>query len=79
MTNKPSRRQIVESLQNGDRDPVDDADRVDSESGLQAVELVHLACNGSVTLHYNYYTAYEGTEAGGVYEFNIMEEYDGGE
>lgn len=72
MNDKPSRRQIVESLRNGDRDPFGDADRIDDLENFDA-EAIHLARNGSVALQFSLRSAYEGTTAGQVIEFDIME------
>jgi hypothetical protein len=70
----PTRQQIITALQNGDRDPISDADDVESVGGLQGVEAVHDASDGLVTLHYSYYTSYESD--GGSYEdeFDIFDE-----
>lgn len=73
---KPSRQQIVESLRNGDRDPMGDADRIDDLEAFEA-EAVHLARNGSITIQFSYDSTYEGTTAGGVYDFDLLEENDG--
>lgn len=75
MVAKASRQQIVESLQNGDRDPFGDADSIDDLENFDA-QAVHLARNGSVILQFSLRTAYEGTTSGQVIEFDITEDYD---
>lgn len=69
----PSRNEVIEALRNGDRDPVDDADDVSAIGGAQGVELTHQASNGTVILHYNYYTAYEANTTGQTDEFDFFD------
>jgi hypothetical protein len=69
---RPPRRHIVRDLLNGDRDAIADADDVGTRDPFD-VEAIHKARDGSITLRFDYYTAYEGTEAGQVIEFDIME------
>lgn len=76
----PTRREIAESIRNGDRHAVGDADRFqNSKDHPEKFEAVHLASNGSITIVYEAVGGTECTTGGGVYDFDITEEYDGGE
>jgi len=70
-----TRHEIVEQLRNGDRDFIEDADKIESRD--EDCEAVHLARDGSITIRFTYYTAYEGTEAGQVIEFDLLDPDDG--
>lgn len=74
-TSKPSRKQIVESLQNGDRHVLQDADEL-NHTGAFNVEAVHYGQNGSVVVQFNYDSAYENTVSGGVYDLDLLDEND---
>jgi hypothetical protein len=69
----PTRQQIITALQNGDRDPISDADHVESVNGLQAVEAIHDASDGTVTLHYSHYTSYESDGESFEVEIDIFD------
>jgi len=71
-----TRSELVALLQNEDRHPVDDADKVKVGEDWKTVHLIHLARDGSVELKYEYSTALEGTESGCVYEFDFFEGKD---
>jgi len=51
---------IVQARRSGDRDPVDDADDITMNDGLQSIELHHRSPDGegAVVLSYEEYTQY---------------------
>ena len=71
----PTRQQMVESLQNGDRHVLRDADEL-NDTGAFNGEAIHRGRNGSVVVQFNYDSAYECTEADGVYGFDLLEDND---
>lgn len=71
----PTRQQIVESLQNGDRHFLRDADEL-NDTGAFNGEAIHHGRNGSVVVQFNYDSAYECTESGGVYNFDLIGDED---
>ena len=61
----PTTEEIIEQLQDRERDPVDDADKMRSEEA--DVEIFHDAADGHVILRYRLYLGWEmDSEIGGL-------------
>ena len=66
-------REIIHALRSGDRDPVDDADDITMNDGLQSVELHHRSPDGesAVILTYGEYAQYRRDPDTPTHEFDI--------
>lgn len=64
---------IIHSLVHGDRDPVEDADDITMNDGLQSVELQHHSPDGesAVILTYGEYAQYRRDPDTSTHEFDI--------
>jgi hypothetical protein len=73
MSNLPTRTVVIERLQNGDRDPIGDADGVRDDENMD-IKAIHNARSGAVVIQWNYDKALECTAGGGVYSFRLLGE-----
>jgi hypothetical protein len=66
---------IIRELIDGDRDPIDDADDIESENGLEDVAVYHRSPDGEsvVCLVYSQYTQYRRDPDSPHSEFDIYE------
>jgi hypothetical protein len=62
---RPTRAEVVTAINDGRRDLIGDADRVEDRHGRDA-QAIHLASNGSVGIEFEYGGMYESTVAGQV-------------
>lgn len=69
---RPKRHTIAEQIRNGERDPVEDADKTNHDPP-NLLTFVHLARDGSITVTYTLEKTLEGTEAGQIIEFDLLD------
>lgn len=68
-------RPLVRELQSGERNPISDADAVESPDGLQSIEAIHEAeeDDANVLLHYNFDSSFICPGNNSTVEFNIFD------